>query len=376
MKKLLLHSVFPGAGTGYGQQCAVWAPRLASLGYEVAISAFAAPPRHASATDWNGHTVYQGGGDLYGRDALPGNARHFGADLVITLCDPWALGPEAMSGLPVACWTPVDCEPLGRADHIALTRGGAKAIAMSRHGERMLADAGHRPCYVPHGVDSSVFRPPAEPPEDLRRQLGLGGRFVIGIVATNKDDRRKGWWEQLSAFARLHARHPDTALIAHTIPAQKGGLDLRSVAADLGIARAVLWGDGLRGSLGEVSQEQLARTYGAMHLFSLCSLGEGFGLPLAEAQLCGVPAVATNASAMAEVCGGWLAGGQEQYHIAHKARWKVPSIPEIARVYEKAYQRGAAWQAKKTAARDHAMQYDADTVLNRHWKPALDALLA
>jgi glycosyltransferase involved in cell wall biosynthesis len=351
-------------------------PRLASLGYEVAISAFAAPPKHTGATEWNGHAVYPGGSDLYGRDVLQGHARHFGADLVLTLCDPWALGPEAMSGLPVACWTPVDCEPLGRADHIALTRGGAKTIAMSRHGERMLRDAGHRPFYVPHGIDSSVYRPPDEDPEDLREQLGLGGKFVIGIVATNKDDRRKGWWEQLSAFARLHAKHPDTALIAHTIPVQRGGLDLRSVASGLGIARAVLWGDGRRGSLGEVSQQQMARTYGAMHLLSGCSLGEGFGLPLAEAQLCGVPAVATNASAMADVCGGWLVDGQEQYHIAHKARWKVPAVPDIARVYEKAYQRGAAYQAKASRAREHALQYDADTVLTRYWKPVLAELEA
>jgi glycosyltransferase involved in cell wall biosynthesis len=373
LRKLLVHSVVPWAGTGYGAQCAQVVPRLASLGYEVAVSAFAG--LGGSTMDWRGHTVYPGGNDLYARDVLPKHARHFGADLVIALCDPWALGPDAMSGLPVACWTPVDCEPLGRADNIALTRGRAKTIAMSRFGERMLRDAGHRPFYVPHGVDSSVFRPPDEDPEALREQLGVGGKFVIGIVATNKDDRRKGWWEQLSAFARLHAKHPDTALIAHTDPLQKGGLDLRAVASDLGIARAVLWGDPYAAGIGEASAEQMARTYGAMHLLSCCSLGEGFGLPLAEAQLCGVPAVATNASAMADVCGGWLVGGQQVRHGAHKAQWTCPSIPEIARVYEKAYQRGSAYQAKKAAARDHAMQFDADMVLTQWWKPALEALL-
>lgn len=373
--RILWHSVAPWAATGYGQQTALWVPRIASLGHEVAISAFSG--LHGASQDWNGHTVYPGGSHLYGADSLPRHARHFRPDLVIALCDAWALGPAAMAGLPVASWLPADCAPLGRADHIAITRGRAKTIAMTRHGMKMLEDAGHSPLLVPHGIDTTVFAPPEESPEALREQLGLGGRFVLGIVATNSDERRKGWFEQLSAFARLHSRHGDAVLIAHTYPhADRGGLDLRGLAADLGIAKAVRWTDDYAAGNGQVAAAQMARTYAAMHLLSGCSLGEGFGLPLAEAQACGTPAVATNASAMAEVCGGWLVDGQPTWHPGHKARWVVPSIAAIERVYEKAYQRGAAYHAKAAAAREHALQYDAETVLTQAWKPALERLEA
>lgn len=349
-------------------------PRLASLGHEVAISAFSG--LHGASMDWNGHTVYPGGSHVYGADSLPRHARHFRPDLIIALCDAWALGPVAMRGLPVACWLPVDCAPLGRADHLAITRGGAKTIAMTRHGQKMLTGAGHSPLLVPHGIDTSVFAPQPELAEALREELGLAGRFVVGMVAANSDERRKGWFEQLSAFARLHSRHDDAVLIAHTSPGQKGGLDLRGLAGDLGIAEAVLWTDDYAAGNGKVTPQQMARTFAAMHLFSSCSLGEGFGLPLAEAQASGTPAVATNASAMAEVCGGWLVDGQPAWHPGHKAKWVVPSIAVIDRVYEKAYQRGAPYNAKAAAAREHVLQYDADRVLKEHWVPALERLEA
>lgn len=372
--KILWHSVAPWCGTAYGQQTALWVPRIASLGHEVAVSAFSG--LHGAALDWQGHTVYPGGSHLYGADSLPRHARHFRPDLVIALCDAWALGPVAMAGLPIACWVPIDCTPLGRADRIALSRGKAQTIAVSRHGEKMLTDAGHGPLLVPHGIDTAVFAPPAESPEALREELGLGGRFVAGIVAANSDERRKGWFEQLSAFARLHGRHGDAVLIAHTSPSQKGGLDLRGLATDLGIAGAVIWTDDYAAGNGDVTPAQMARTYAAMHLLSSCSLGEGFGIPIAEAQAVGTPAVATNASAMAEVCGGWLVDGQPTWHPGHKARWVVPSIAAIDRVYEKAYQRGAAWSTKAAAAREHALAYDAETVLTQSWKPALERLEA
>ena len=38
--KILWHSNSPWARTGYGTQTALWVPRLAELGHEIAISAF------------------------------------------------------------------------------------------------------------------------------------------------------------------------------------------------------------------------------------------------------------------------------------------------------------------------------------------------
>lgn len=365
--RILWHSVSPTAPTGYGQQTALWVPRLASLGHEVAISAYAG----YAGPEWEGHRVYDAAGKhRFGADVLPGHARSFGADLIVTLMDAWALGPLPPA-LPLACWAPVDCAPLGRADKLVLEGNRAIPIAMSRHGEKMMTAAGLVPYYVPHGIDLAVFRP-REDRKALRQAMGVDDRFVIGINATTEDDERKGWFEQLSAFARLHRKHPDAFLLAHTKP-KSDAIDLKAMAEDLGVSKAIGWSDPARRM---ATPAELAGTYAAMDLYTGCSWAEGFGLTLAEAQACGTPAVATRASAMAEVCGGWLVDGEPSWRAGLRATWVKPSIGAIHRVYEQAYQRGGSYQAKKARARDHASAYDADRVLTLHWKPVLSRIEA
>ena len=387
VRKALWHSVHPLWGTGYGQQTAVWVPRLASLGYEVAVSAFAGAP--AGLSDWQGHRVYPGGNDKYGADVIVQHARHFGADLVITLMDAYALDPEPWADVlkgKVAQWMPIDADdgngligrPVGLLDHMRLLQSAAQPIAMSRYGERQLTKAGHRPLYVPHGIDCSVFRPP-EDKQALKAAAGLDGKFVVGINATNIGNlNRKCWPEQLAAFAKLHRRHPDTALIAHTARhGGKNGYDLGTLVSDLGISRAVRFTDEYTYKTGMADQAMIAATYGLMDLYSGCSMAEGFGLPIMEAQACGVPSVVTDGSAMSEVGCGWKVQGEPSYSVLHRAYWRMPPVDGILRAYEKAYElwKRGALAGKGAAARTHALEYDADVVLTTHWKPVLERLL-
>ena len=385
--KILWHSVAPWWGTGYGQQTAEWVPRLASLGHEVAVSAFSGLA--GGPHEWNGHRVYPAGNDPFGADVLAGHARHFGAELVITLMDAYALDPEpwadALKG-KVACWMPVDADdgnglvpdrPMGLPDHLKLLQSAAQPIAMSRYGERQMVKAGHRPLYVPHGIDCSVFRPPEDKAE-AKLAAGLAGKFVIGINATNLGNlNRKAWVEQLGAFAKLHRRHPDTVLLAHTNPRPgKLGYNLRNMVSDLGIRPAVLFTERYEYTTGQISQQAMASTYGVMDLLSACSYAEGFGLPIAEAQACGVPTVVTDGSAMSEVGAGWKVQGEPFFAVIHQAYWRQPPLDAIHRVYEKAYDlwKRNALESRGRAARDHALAYDAEAVLSQYWKPALAEL--
>jgi glycosyltransferase involved in cell wall biosynthesis len=54
---------------------------------------------------------------------------------------------------------------------------------------------------------------------------------------------------------------------------------------------------------GYVSTEELGRLYGKASVFAFPSLDEGFGMPVLEAMACAVPVVASNRSALPEVCG-------------------------------------------------------------------------
>ena len=105
------------------------------------------------------------------------------------------------------------------------------------------------------------------------------------------------------------------------------------------------------------------------------SMGEGFGLTVLEAQACGVPAIVTDFTAMREVCGaGWKVGYDRFWTDQHS--WQArPHIEEMVESLEACYALDAASRAElSAAAREHALQYDADRVLTEHWLPVLGEL--
>jgi glycosyltransferase involved in cell wall biosynthesis len=290
--------------------------------------------------------------------------------------DVWVLDPAPLKGQPLACWVPSDSEPLSSADKTFLDASGAIPIAMSRSGQARLEDAGYDPLYVPHGIDLSLFKP-SEIRDETREILGATGKFTIGINANNKDSFRKGMWEQLAAFARLHEAHPDTLLLVHGLIHEIGSVDLSQVVARLGIGGAVKFCGQYEYLTGMITTQQVAHWFGALDLYSQASWGEGFGITALEAQACGIPVVVTDAGAMAELCGGgWKAAGEPVWNPVHNACWTRPSIAGIHRAYEQAYLRGKAYEAKKARCVPFAAQYGADRVLTEFWQPALKEIEA
>lgn len=376
--KILWHSNAPWVGSGYGQQSALWVPLLAGLGHEVAISAFYGAS--GAPLNWGEHTVYPAGQAPYGWDVITGHAAHFGADLVITCMDTYCMEPEIAremrrAGIKVAQWTPVDCEPLGVVDRTCLQVSGATPIAMSRFGERQLAAAILEPLYVPHGIDARTFHPVADR-AGLRARMGLSDdTFIIGICSANKDQIRKAYPEQFWAFAQFHSKHPDSLLLVHAVAEGKSGIDLQALAVEAGIDDAVIFSDQYAQIAGMISPQQLAGWYAALDLLSCCSYGEGFGIPIIEAQACGVPVAVTDASSMTELAGaGWKVKGEPVRNPVHRARWTKPSVRGIERAYENAYAARGNRAALAGKAREFALAYDAAAVLTQYWKPALEAI--
>ena len=102
--KLLIHSNAPWSPSGYGQQVALFAPRLAEH-TDLAISAFhglANAPLNVA-----GLTIYPGSGAGWGNDVVQAHAeRHFGSlrgGLVLSLVDVFVLEPAVWRELNAAC---------------------------------------------------------------------------------------------------------------------------------------------------------------------------------------------------------------------------------------------------------------------------------
>lgn len=326
-----------------------------------------------SPLDWEGFPILPAVRDQCGNDVLAANYDFHKADLLITLCDPFGLLACAkdLAARNVAHWFPVDCDPLGEADVTVLRDGQGIPIAMSHFGERVLRAEGAEPLHVPHGVDTTVFHPGDQMAYREGAEIGQD-TFVIGICAMNRDQIRKGLHEQMLAFSRFHARHPDSVLAMHTAAVANPGLNLAGMACRLGITDAVRFPDDYSFAAGLIGREQLATWYRGLDVLSNCSYGEGFGLALIEAQASGVPVVTTDASAMSELCGaGWLVSGTPFWAPGPGSWWTRPDVDDIVNAYEQ------AWQAKRGGllpvreARQFALRYDADRVAVEFWEPAL-----
>ena len=375
--KILVHSNHPEAGTGYGQQTALLARLLKDHGHDVAISAFFG--QTSWVCKWNDIVVYPGGYTPYGTDVLLRHAAsHFGGNLkdglIITLVDVWVLKAEEMKMANVACWTPIDHDPPPPMVLRFLEASGVCPVAMSRFGEKQLADAGLAPLYAPHSIDTDLFRPIAR--AEARRTMDLPeDAFIVGMVAANKGyPPRKGFPEAVRAFAQLRTRHPDALLYLHTeANGVHQGLHLPTLLSQLSLpADSVRFAEPYRYQLG-FPPEIVANAYASMDVLLNPAYGEGFGIPIAEAQACGTPVIVTDWTSMPELVGaGWKVGGQE-FWSSQNSWWKVPNIDELDGALEDAH--GLAGdQGLRGQAREFAIQYDYRRVYDDCWAPVLAEL--
>ncbi len=369
MSKVVWHSCSPWAPSGYGQQTAIWIRKLKEMGHEVIVSSYWG--LSGSPTQWEGITVLPGYGSNYCSTSLGGHCQVIKPDLVVTLGDIWVLDPGILRQYPVAHWLPSDCRPMSLADRSCINQSGARLIAMSRFGYDRFRTAGYKPYYIPHGIDTEIFRP-AEDRDKVRDALGVTGNFVIGINAANNDAIRKALPEQMLAFAKFNADHPDSLLALHTGVHQEGGQDIESVAENLGITDKIRVVDQYRYHSGLVTPEDLAEWYQMLDVLSACTYGEGFGIPIVEAQASGVPVITTNASAMTELNPyGTAVDGEPFWNGVHKGWWISPGISQIAEAFEKAYRE---WQ-EDPRLREFALQYDKETVAREYFGPVISELL-
>jgi glycosyltransferase involved in cell wall biosynthesis len=140
------------------------------------------------------------------------------------------------------------------------------------------------------------------------------------------------------------------------------GIDLYSIIDELGISDAVFYVDQTKFRFG-LPTEYMVIAYNAIDVLLNPSLGEGFGIPILEAESCGTPVIANDATSMTELvsqAGGWLIRNQP-FRTAIRSWWAMPQIESLVVAMEAAYLSWAnqdQWKQRKEAARRFALQYD------------------
>lgn len=376
--RLLWLSNVPWAPSGYGEQTNLFTLRLRALGHDIALVSNWG--LMGAMQELDGMTVYPGDGS-WGNSVIGDYAEAHNADLTIALCDAFVLHPNMWpDDLRMAVWAPLDHYPIPPRVLAVLQHPAVTPIAMSRFGEEWMQRFSLDPLYVPHGIDTKMFYPRPEIRDAVRDELEIPrDAFLVGMVAANKASSllpRKGFPQALDAFAQFAEKHEDAYLYVHSSPGAppNNGLELDTLALGVGCPEGrVRFPPEKAWRLG-MSRQLIANLYPAFDVLLNPSMGEGFGVPIVEAQACGCPVIASDHSAMTELTqAGWLVTGDRWWDGLQNSFLICPSIGSIWDALEAAYDsRGD--QRLRDAAAEFARQYDADRVTVDYWIPALEQL--
>lgn len=291
--------------------------------------------------------VYPNGADDYGQTWLDRWVKFLGIEVIIFHYDSWALGSSFKdSDLPIVWYSPVDHSPLPAPTKESL-EGSGKVIAMTKFAKKELKFAGIESTYIPHAIDHRVYSPGDR--KEARRRLNFPEDcFLLTSVGTNKGPR-KNLGNMLMAYKRFLKKCPeaekDAYLYLHCNVSRgvdnPTGYELPQIWNGLGIAERIKYIHPVYYEAFGFTEEEMADVYRSSDWTILCSLGEGFGLPLAESLACGVPTIYSSFAAAPEVVGP---GGipvpsvdRIPFELSSSFQW-MPSTDGLVGAMEMAYE--------------------------------------
>lgn len=364
----------PWSGSGYGVQTALMTERIVRAGHKVTVLTnfgLQGAPLNAGTMD-----ILPSAYHNYGDDVLASHYVTLQPDVYWILFDIWAFSRDVLARVPVSAYAPIDHHPVPPAvrDALGVTR---HQVAMSRYGEAQMRKAGFAPYFLPHVVDTNVYRPVDR--LAARAKYGLKeSTFVAMTIAANKGyPPRKHLDRMIKAWSLWTKAHPDSVWLLHTNPRQiHQGVDIVKVLETYDVDPAtVRLPDEYRLAMGMYSGDMLNELLNAADGFWLPSGGEGFGTPVIEAQAAGCPVVVSDYTAQSELAGpGYkipidpVDDTLVTLQYAEQAQPKVSEMVKgLAWLYERRGDTGL-----RAASRDFAMLYDADTVCSKYLMPALE----
>ena len=360
--------------TGYGVQTNGFVRRLIDLGHQVVVITTTA----SVGMVWEGIVHVPGGPEhpaLMGMIEWP---KRIPIDMMVTLIDAWVLPEEyltelQMSGIKWCPYAPVDHDPIPR-DIESKLRYASYNLAMSPFALSEFERVGlPNPRYLPHGVDTRIFTPRPKHKEMFQAR----NMFVAGMIATNVEPiGRKNFDYAFDAWGEFCKRHDDVRLYIHCdVTRSSGGLDLLQMSNQRGFTPYApdMWQ--LQSNL---PPEKMAEIYSTIDVLLMPSGGEGFGVPLIEAQACGTPVITTDFTAQKDLIGaGWKIPIVGKRHTPMNSYWGIPDVDAMVDALEEAYDLWKSKKLRKTMkekAVEFASDFDFDTITEEYLIPLLEEI--
>ena len=374
-------SNYYGTSTGYGNQVTYLLDRMKRHKMDVAMLAnYGLEGRFDKIkTRFGTVPAYPRGYAQHSQDVIPVWFDHFTAQhqdkpkALLTLYDVWIYNSLKFDD-PIVSWVPLDHVTLPPDVARFLLRPNVTAITMSPHGQRQLEAAGIDSTYIPHAVDLNVYKP-TEKVEGVptRQFMGISDdTFLVTMVSANKANgivHRKGYGEALTAFAMFHKQNPNSHLYLHAEMGNAfGGFVLPRLLESLGVPReAVTIADQNQLRIG-YPVETMAALYTASDVLLAPSYGEGFGIPLLEAQACGTRVVTGSWTSMVDIAGpsSFVVAGQPFWDETQAAFYNIPFVSSIVEALKLAADAPRGVDAESV---EFAKLFEVEKVWQEGWLP-------
>lgn len=394
--KIFVTGAAPWVNSGYGKPWRYLFPRLHAAGHELAMAPFFGWRGNTSTIEIGGAPVkfYTLARDQFFNDVIEHHVAEFGADVVITMQDVWTLTGWGNYNFRWCPNFPIDTQPVSGAILEAI-EGCQTPLVNTRWAQRELFQHGWMNArYVPYSIDTDIYKPGSH--QAARELMGIPeGAFVAGMIAANSSyPSRKSFPEVILAFRDWLAVGNDGFLYLHTTitPKRKSGVQFVPLLQSLGIdwstiddpdperrARAkILFPSQHRMWSGAVDDTELAQLYQGLDVLLSPSQAEGFGIPIIEAQACGIPVVTTNITSMPELTFAGLCLEPAQLMWEQQGGWRA--CASVGAITDALNWAAALTTEEREMLSDTgvigASDFDFDVCVERDWLPFLDELAA
>lgn len=362
----------PFVQSGYGKCCREITKRLRGLGHEVAIFATIGN-RSSFLFEWEGIPIYPGADDIMGEDICLNHYEHFKADVYITQVDLWPLRSlHNLARQGIINWipySPIDSFPIPES-FVERLKFAIQPVTMCHWAELQLRKLGIEATTIHHGVDCSIYKPIPDR-EKVKEELGFNPNcFLVGMVQANQF-LRKAIEEQFLGIKIFKDKHPeiDLRVYFHTTPFRGESYHLPDLARMFGIQDIIKFPSDYDCLIG-YPEERLARIYSAFDVLLSATNGEGFGLPVIEAQCCGVPVLATDCMSFPELVQyGELCAIKTYFTVPALITKPMPDEQDIAEKLWKMYNTNYDRAEIATMAK---YRWDWDSRIINQWMIMLD----
>jgi glycosyltransferase involved in cell wall biosynthesis len=254
--------------------------------------------------------------------------------------------------------TPVDGAPV-YPQWVEMLKACDGTLSISQFGVDTHKQAGIASDLCRPGIETDTFcRLPDDQRAALRQKLGIApDAFVFGTVAQNQG--RKCIPGMMQGFFKFAADKPSARYLMNMDPQSPAGWDLLQLCQMNGWdAGKLIW----RADCDHAGVHLMRERYNVMDAHAVLSHREGYGLPLTEAQACGVVSMAIAYCSGQEICGDGYGvivkhhpftevstwGGALDYFpdyndLAARLQWLYDHPAERAAIAERGMERARTW---------------------------------